>query len=237
MRPLLVRARDSSKGIYMNKLILTVCLALLPLMSSPVQAAPSFSGTVTLDFAALGIGSGSTTLDWAVYAPSDTGAVAGVSADYTYQYTLHGWSGYTGTFASDIYRSEALTTGSGTSTSGTTATVAAIADGFPGVFGFDTDAAAPFSSTSQTTTGWFTSKFGPVTSTFDVTLDRTAWVASGASIMTDGTGPGGISGTPLAPGVPEPQTWALLLTMMGFTTWWMGRRRDDDAPLQTSITA
>jgi len=38
------------------------------------------------------------------------------------------------------------------------------------------------------------------------------------------------------PGVPEPQTWALLITLLGFTTWWLRRRRDNE-PLETSIAA
>jgi len=226
----------------MKKLILAAAILLIPICTpNHAQALPLHSGTAILDFAALGIGTGSTSLDWAVYAPGDTGAVAGVSADYTYQYTLHGWSGYAGTYVSDIYRAPAFATGTGTSSSGTTATVSAIdygtiVPGGLGIFGFDTDLATPFNSPSQTTTGWFTSSLGPVNSTFDLSLNRADWVASGATIMTDGTGPGGISGPPL-PGVPEPETWALLLSMMAFITVGMRRRQDEDKPMETSITA
>ncbi|MDQ6971902.1 MAG: PEP-CTERM sorting domain-containing protein, partial [Mariprofundaceae bacterium] len=76
-----------------------------------------------------------------------------------------------------------------------------------------------------TGTAWFTSTVGPTSSGF---------IVNGAPGLMAAPDP---LGGPLGvPGVPEPETWALLLAMMAFTTLWM-RRRQDDEPLETSIAA
>ncbi|MDQ6986453.1 MAG: PEP-CTERM sorting domain-containing protein [Mariprofundaceae bacterium] len=242
---------------YMKKILTIAALAVIPMLAAiPAQALPLFNGTVNLNFST----GGSTTLDWAVYSPGNTGALAGVNAtDYTYQYTLHGWSGFpvTGNFFSDIGMTLPAT-GVGSGVSGTTSTVTTSASPFSdfyqgSAFFFDTHAAGTpidFTSATSTTTGWYTSALGPVDTWIAGNLtgagNPTTYTAGqgldGQKIMGAGTASivaipntGGLPGG--VPGVPEPETWALLLAMMGFTMVWMRRRQDDDAPLETTIAA
>ncbi|MDQ6986767.1 MAG: PEP-CTERM sorting domain-containing protein [Mariprofundaceae bacterium] len=232
-----------------KKILMIAALAVIPMLAaSPANAAPTTVGTVNLNFST----GGSTTMDWAVYAPGDTGALAGVSTtNFAYQYTLHGWSGYTGNFYSDIGSggtANILTVGSSPNGTGATVPVSnsPFSDFFAGPsFFFDTHGGT-MTSAANTTTGWYTSALGPVqtwiagnltgagsTTTYTAGLGLDSQIILGA-----GTSP--ITATPLAggvPGVPEPETWALLLAMMGFTMVWMRRKQDDDAPLETTIAA
>jgi len=243
----------------MKKLILFAAMLLMPAlcMSNLAQAAPSFSGTVNLNFTT----GGSTTLDWAVYAPADTGSLSGSTSEFTYQYTLHGWSGFstanggTGQFFSDIGMAPGSATSLGFATAGgTTATVSNLASPYSDFYQgaslfFDThttNGGIDFVSPTATTTGWYTSALGPVNTWIAGNLTGVSVPGStpptytaglgldSQIIMGAGTAP--ISAVPLAPGVPEPQTWALLLAMMGFATWWL-RRRQDNEPMQTSFAA
>jgi len=219
----------------MNKRILATTFLLLSVLCGPSHAltAPSLSGTVTLDYGADGI----TTLDWAVYAPTDTGSVAGVSAtDFTYQYTLHSWAGYPGSLFWDIGKDPAFAvTGLGLVGGG-----ADPATGIGDAGGsFALDNVGAFTSL----TAWYTSTLGPAATWMQT---RVSGIPPGPStpinigagfdsqlIMGAGTSPGpGLGG---APGVPEPETWALILLLMAFTTWWMRRRQDEHDPLETSI--
>ena len=232
-------------------------MAILPLMvASPAMALPTYSGTVNLNFSTCG----STTMDWAVYAPTDTGSLSGSTTEYTYQYTLHGWSGFTGTgsFYSDIGMAAGSATSSGSATAGgTTASVSQTpspySDFYVGsAFFFDThaglDGGLDFTSPTATTTGWYTSALGPVKTWIAGNLTGVVTPGGGtpptytAGLGLDGqiimgAGTTDITAIPLAPGVPEPATWALLIALMAFTTLWMRRRRDDEAPMEMAIRA
>jgi len=243
----------------MKKIILFAAMLLAPALFMPnlAQAAPSFSGTVNLNFST----GGSTTMDWSVYAATDTGSLSGSTTQYTYQYTLHGWSGFsaanggTGQFFSDIGMAAGSATSVGFATAGgTSATVSNFASSYSDFYQgaslfFDThtvNGGIDFTSPTATTTGWYTSSLGPVNTWIAGNLAGVSvpgatppTYKAGAGIDSQiimGAGNSTINAVPLAPGVPEPQTWALLLAMMGFATWWL-RRRQDNEPLQTSFAA
>jgi len=74
---------------------------------------------------------------------------------------------------------------------------------------------------------------GPKTTTASLSNGTESLIGVGRIVAPDA-----VSGPPPpSPGVPEPETWALLLAMMGFTMVWMRRKQDDDAPLETTIAA
>ena len=226
----------------MKKYLLVAVMAILPLMTvTPVMAAPLYNGSVTLDFTS--VGSGATTLDWAVYAPGETGALAGVSpTDYTYQYTMHGWSGYTTSILTDIGKiiNPAASLGSGKvgNTQIVSVVDSPVSDLYKGyAFFFDTyriRGVNDFTNPLATTTGWYTSSFGPVNTWISATLTGVGGQTFGAGLGFDSQTIMGAGIVPiLPPGVPEPPTWALLLCLMAFTTLWMlCSSDDDDAALQ-----
>jgi len=230
----------------MKKYLFLSLVAMLPLMvASPAMAVPTFSGTVNLNFST----GGSTTMDWAVYAPTDTGSISGSTTAYTYQYTLHGWTGYAGSFFSDIgmvlpETSSGVVLGGGATGGGSYAYGSPYSDFYQGqsLF-FDTLGVANFTNSGATSTGWYTSTLGPVktwiagnlTGAGSPTTYKAGLGIDSQIIM--GAGTSDITAIPLAPGVPEPQTWALLIALMAFTTLWMRRRRDDEAPMEMTIRA
>ncbi len=218
----------------MKKLILLGMLLLfVPLQA---EAAPSWTGTANFAFSSTP--GDAAIVNWSVYKPTDTGSFSGSSSAYTYQYTLNGWATnpgdplleiWAGTSA-DITNGGIVATGAGLTTTNTISPPA----GASSNQGFQLSVIGPGLTTSaDTVTAWWTSTVAPTLS-----------VARISSVIVGGSPIGMTSGSIMAPnkgipppGVPEPQTWVLLLTMMGFTTWWMRRRQDDDAPLEMTITA
>jgi len=233
----------------MNKLITIAALLLMQLMLAPAkaQALPLFSGTTQFNF----FPGNTATVDWSVYAPGGAGSLSGSASDYTYQYTLSGWSGYEGNAQLDIWTGMTPgITGTGSTSAGATAPTptvvgAALSYGFFSMAISGPDLTLPANSI----TGWFTSAIAP-TYTVAQLFTGPAWnTMAGAGIdtqlimsanmgTTPFTGPpGGLPpGAAMPPGAPEPQTWALLITLMGFTTFWLRRRQDDEA-LETNIAA
>jgi len=215
----------------MKKYLLISIMACLPLIAvAPAQAAIIDSGTYTFNF--FSGGGSSTAIDWTVYSPG-TDPYGATGAGNTYAYTLNGWSGYTGTAQLDIFNGFGVLNGGGnTSTAGVTAAVtqtpSAPAGSAFGVMSGTLNGGA--FGAGDSTTFWWTSSMGPV-STMAIMNNGTETLSGIGRIVA----PDAITGPPL-PGVPEPETWALLLAMMAFTTVWM-RRRQDDEPLETSIEA
>jgi len=221
----------------MKKLLIVCMFAAIQLVFSPgqAQALPSFSGTVNLTFAP----GNSTTLDWFVYKPTDTGSLSGSSAGYTYQYTLNGWAGYDG--LADVKVLTGVAGAASITSTGVASTGVPTAGIFAGVFGnyFEFNLLGPFggpadlSNPANSITGWFTSTNAPV---------KTMASAQTASSVPINVGLGIDSQVIMAtdqvpPGVPEPATWVLLLSLMAFATWWMRRTQDGDAPMESAIAA
>ncbi|MDQ6972061.1 MAG: hypothetical protein Q9M30_05375, partial [Mariprofundaceae bacterium] len=85
----------------MRKFLSILVLACIPMLLAPItsQALPSIgapnTGSVLFDLDAAAPGTNVATVDWSVYAPGDIDALSGSTStsDYTYQYTLNGWSG------------------------------------------------------------------------------------------------------------------------------------------------
>ena len=207
-----------------------------------VQAAPTWAGTTTFDFGAgvAGGGAGIATVNWEVYAPADTGSLSGSTSQYTYQYKLSGWlgnnptlgdyltvnlpapvtvgtSGHIGNnlfffnyFTHTLYNNNAAAFHTPT-TPGTASSLVLGQTGTPIMY-----------SGTGSVTAWWTSNATPVFGS--------ATLKNGASIATN-------TGAIMVPGVPEPRTWALLIAMVGFATRWLRRRKVNDAPMETSITA
>ncbi|MDQ6971680.1 MAG: PEP-CTERM sorting domain-containing protein, partial [Mariprofundaceae bacterium] len=100
-----------------------------------------------------------------------------------------------------------------------------------------------FTSPSSSITGWLTSAIATTESVAQLGTGPSGATTLGASagLVIDGQSIQAMNSGTLPdlgpPGVPEPETWALLLAMMAFTTLWVRRRQDDDVPLETSITA
>jgi len=213
----------------MKRYFLIAIMAYLPLIAvAPAQAAIIDSGTYTFNF--FSGGGSSTTIDWTVYSPG-TDPYGATGVGNTYAYTLNGWAGYTGTAQLDIFNGFGVLNGGGnTSTAGVTATVtqtpAAPAGSAYGVMSGALSGGA--FGALDSTTFWWTSSMGPVNTTAQISNGPETLVGTGRIVAPDAITP--------PPGVPEPETWALLLAMMAFTTLWM-RRRQDDEPLETSITA
>jgi len=219
----------------MKKLLSLTILFIIPLLLAPMQgvAAPTWSGTTTYDFG----GGNVTTMDWAVY----KGAAAPVSfgsptAPYTYAYTLNGWAGYSAggsAVALDIFYPfiDPAISPKPTTFNGIASNIAGLAPTItsgpsaPGTATFQLGISGGTFVAADTATAWWTSDFAPVYTTSALTV--------GATTINSGTV---VSQLTMAPGVPEPQTWALLITLMGFTTLWIRRRQDDDS-LEIGIPA
>jgi len=202
----------------MKKILTLAALLLIPLLFAPshAQAAPLFSGTSLF---VLNGGSDSIHVNWSVYdsAASVPGGLTGLGAGYVYQYSLTSGNGSAGTYDfSALLGATVPITGAGFASGPNLAVSTQTPSGA---------ASASALSATLITTGptgdfagvWWSSTAAPVIS--NVTINGV-------------TG----SGAVMAPGVPEPETWALLLAMMAFTTLWM-RRRQEDEQLERSITA
>jgi len=210
-------------------------LTIVFLLGLPLQAsgAPTFSGSTLFDFG----GGNVATVDWSVYAPTDTGSLSGSTSEFTYQYTLNGWAGYGGgdPLLSDANLNVWTGTSAGITSFGTASTGSAPAPTavvLPDFFQL-TAAGANLTDPLNSITGWFTSSIGPTITHAQLTtgpvLNTTVGYGfDGQLIMSPNHG--------IPPGVPEPETWTLLFCLLGFTTWWMRRNRND-APQETSIAA
>jgi len=235
----------------MRKILSILVLACIPMLLAPThsQALPIIgvpnTGSVLFDLNAAAPGTNVATVNWSVYAPGDTAALSGSATDYTYQYTLNGWSGidpsFGGIFEVWTGASPAIT-GSGTASTGTVPAFSWIAG--PALNSWVLDVSGgTFTSPSSSITGWLTSAIAPTESVAQLGTGPKGASTLGASVglAIDGQSIQAMNSGTLpdlgAPGVPEPETWALLLAMMAFTTLWMRRRQDDDAPLELSITA
>jgi len=218
----------------MKKFLLITFTLLLPLLLAPIHgvAAPTWFGTTTYDFG----GGNISTMDWAVYKPTDTGPGYVDTSRYTYAYTMNGWDGYAAggsTAVLDVFFPfvDPAISAKPTINNGTTSSIAGLAPTItsgpsaPGTATFQLGLSGGTFVAADTATAWWTSDFAPVYTTSALT--------SGATTINSGMTAGQLT---MAPGVPEPQTWALLITVMGFSTWWLRRRLDDD-PLETSIAA
>jgi len=213
----------------MRRLLSLFILSLFPFFFVPtqVQAIPTFSGTTTFAFPS---GGGTATLDWAVYKPGAVGPAYVSAVDFTYAYTLKNWSGYISNAQLDIL------TPLLPSVTGATAVTTGLGP-LPFLGPPAADPGTPI-LTSFYAGGQFLAG-DTATSVWTSTLAPTFTKATLDHFSATGGPTGPIAGNSLvmAPGVPEPQTWALLIAMMGFSTWWMRRRQDEDEPLETSITA
>jgi len=204
----------------MKKIFVAAVLVIAPmLIATPAKAAPLFSGTSTFNLANnTGPGTELVTVDWNVYAPSTANPFTTTSPNYLYAYTLSNSTGLAGgTFGEYVLHTTTgapyLLTGAGAGSS-------------PELIATFTFGSGNISSG----TAWWESATAPTL------VDWKVGGASGNALMAAPTS----LGAPLAsgvPGVPEPETWALLLAMMGFTMVWMRRKQDDDAPLETTIAA
>ena len=221
----------------MRKFLSFTMMFILTLLLVPIQgqSTPTWFGTTTYDFISNG---GSTqTMTWEVYKPTDTGSLSGSATDFTYQYTLTGWNGYYDTGAVldiltpfiDSTVVPAATTGNGVNLSLGLSPAISTTPAAPGTapFQLSLGGGSFVDPLTDSVTAWWTSKAAPVYTTSQLTASFTVGspetVYSGAQLT-------------MAPGVPEPETWALLLALMGLTACWL-RRRQDDKPLQSSITA
>jgi len=218
----------------MKKYLFIPMMALMPFIAVlPVHATIIDSGTTTFNF--FGGGGSTTTVDWAVYS-AGTDPFGATGTGNVYAYTLNGWSGYTSTAQLDIFNGFGVLNGAGnTSSAGVTATVgqnppAPAGSAFGVMSGSLTG--GTFGAGSNTSF-WWTSSMGPKTTTASLSNGIESLIGVGRIVAPDA-----VSGPPPpSPGVPEPQTWALLLTLMGFTSWWMRRKQDDNAPLENAIAA
>ena len=212
-------------------------------MVSSAIAAPmvGYTGNTTVSINT----GGSIRLSWAVYAAGSTEVTgtgtgaAGVN-DFTYLYTFDNFTGTSESVASWSIGIPATTmTGSGALAGTTPSTLTP-----GGVTANNTTTAGVTSLSVQYTPGTLaasgTSSFywlsaanpSETTSGTIVALTGGAGGFSAAGIMrADATAP-----PPTVPGVPEPETWALLIMLSGFTMWWMRRRQDEDV-VEESFTA
>ncbi|MDQ6986440.1 MAG: PEP-CTERM sorting domain-containing protein [Mariprofundaceae bacterium] len=188
-----------------------------------VQAIPTFSGTTTFSFPS----GGTATLDWAVYKPGAVGPAYVSAVDFTYAYTLKNWTNYISNGQLDIL------TPLLPSVTGATAVTTGFAQ-LPFLGPAAADPGAP-----SLTSLYFGGQFLTGDTTTSVWTSTLAPAFTKAQLTNISIGSGPIAGNSLvmAPGVPEPQTWALLIAMMGFSTWWMRRRQDEDEPMETIIAA
>jgi len=216
----------------MKKLLSIIALTCMPLLIAPMHAhaVPLFTGTANFTFSA--IPGDATTVNWQVYAPGDVGSMSGSLTDYTYQYTLNGWSTYPGDVLLEIWAG----TSAGITGASNTPSITLNPPTGPASTGFQmSTATTALAGVGGSAAFYWTSTVAP---TLSVAQISSSFVVGPPLGMTGGTIMAPNQGTmPPAPGVPEPQTWALLLSLMGFTTWWVRRRRDEEALLETSIAA
>jgi len=218
-----------------KKILVIAALAVVPMLAAtPAKAAPLFSGTSTFNVdQTLLAATELVTVDWAVYAPGAANSFAATTTDYLYAYTLTNTNGLASGFSGDYVLAVPGLTGM-TSSGVVNGTNMAVTTPFAGDlyanFHITNFAGAGTSSAPGTGTAWFTSAIAPTAGNFIVNgnpnIGQMAAPVPGGGALTGGV-----------PGVPEPQTWALLLAMMGFTMVWMRRKQDDDAPLETTIAA
>ena len=194
---------------------------------TPAWAGPinGFTGTVTFDF-----GGGQTAdVSWAVYAKNKTDIVDS-PGNFTYLYTINGISGIANPLKSWTTGLLASTTiaGSGNFT-GTAATVSNTA--------FSLDAGYPSGGSTLTSGGsssfYFLSPNNP--SNTDSSTSIQIWGGASATQLGLIMRPDPGAAAP-PPGVPEPETWALLIMLSAFTMWWMRRRQDEDV-IEEDFTA
>jgi len=243
----------------MKKLLSIIALACMLLLFAaqqaqaiPIIGSPA-TGTVLFDLNPGVPGTNVATVNWSVYAPNDTASLSGSLTDYTYQYTLNGWTGFGTAFDPFAGAHFEVWTGLGT-TSIAPGASGATSSGPTPAFSWaqslssnswilDVTAGA-FNSPTSSITGWFTSAITPTESVANI-FSASGSAVNGLpfggpdSILAPNQGTLPSYGVPpgVPPGVPEPETWVLLLSLMGFSTWWIRRRRDEDAPLETSIAA
>ena len=223
----------------MRKLTLFTFGMLLPalMMAAPAWAGVigGFTGNTTFTFS--GPGAGATAkLSWAVYTKNDTTFVNS-PGNYTYVYTIDNISGvpvdaYISVW--DIAVNDPPIAGHSDAGGTILATTGTLS-----TFGSLTKLKADFITTPLSNSGdssfYFLSSYNPLNSTSgsSMVLDGTVsdTFTSNALIMRPGT-----ESTPPPPGVPEPETWALLIMLSGFTMWWVRRRQDEDV-IEENFTA
>ena len=191
-----------------------VVLAVL-MMNISVQAAPLFAGTLTFNFS--NGGGGSTTVDWDVYAPN--AYAPSNSPDFSYVYTLNGWnqaaSGTLGFAVATYGPAAAPISGFGASTSG--APQRTIYGPLQNSWWVDAFIAGSPLGAGTSQTFWWTSASTP----------RFVGNSLGsAAILRRGADWAYTAGRVMAPGAPEPETWALMIAMFIFTVAWMRRGPD-----------
>lgn len=182
--------------------------------ASVASAAPTWQGTSVYNFTAGGNPTvvATANIDWQVYAPTDTGSPSAV-AGYTYVYTLSNYTGGGGVFtfsiglpqAADILAAGVTTpalAGTVSPTSGTTTTLAT-----------QWSFASPVTA-GQTSGFYWVSSLAPV-----------AAGASSGLISTVGT-TGNTTALVMAPGAPEPATWALIFMAAGWL-FFLYRRKEE----------
>ncbi|OIQ03860.1 MAG: hypothetical protein COS82_10190 [Zetaproteobacteria bacterium CG06_land_8_20_14_3_00_59_53] len=204
--------------------MMIAALLLMPLLlATKAEAAPLYEGTAiyTLPNSTL------VTMNWAIDNPGTNGAA------YRYRYQLIGTSNNSAqTFDfTALTGVTSITQGGSSRTPGITNFTQTPSSGVPvtGLSSLQSTFVTPATATASTwaVNLFWDSNVTPVTSG-SVTINN---------VTISGIGPSGAAGAGAAtPGAPEPQTWALLITLMGFATFWL-RRRQDDEQLQASIAA
>jgi len=224
----------------MKRIFILVAVSLLPFTTASTQAeaGPSWQGTA---FYTLSPGV-TTSVDWSVYAPGDTGSLSGLTTNYTYQYTLNGVTGLTSSASFTLGNNISAPTpifASGKAKTIGSSSVATV--GIAPNSGFLRSTNNAFLQTINLKTGdgaiaWWNVAAAPTGgSNSRITIGGNN-IFSTDIIATPGPLGSSIAAFSTAPGAPEPATWALLLTMMAFTTVWM-RRKQDDEPLETAVIA
>jgi len=205
----------------MKKPIAIAALLLMPLLlATKAEAAPLFSGTAIYTLPSADI----VTMNWSINSPGINGAA------YTYAYLLSG----TNTGSAQAIDFTALT--------GVTSITQSSSSRGLEITSFTQSPSSgiPVTGLTSLQSTFLTSAASTAGSTWNVNLlweSNVAPVTPGSvtinGVTISGIGP---SAPATAPGAPEPQTWALLIALMGFATVWL-RRRQDDEPMQASIAA
>jgi len=208
------------------------------------------SGFADFDFSTVNAGEGTSRLNWSVYAGQGTattitdagGNSASVTtSDYIYLYTVNGLTSSAGDGITNLgIELDVSPTITAYAAVGGTAPDAAdpsvpVSGSAPWVVaGLNAVYGSPGLQSGVSSFYWTSAATpGLTTATSQLTLKDGFFNRVVQSASIEMVTPGGA--TPL-PGVPEPETWALLIMLSGFTMWWMRRRQDEDV-VEESFTA
>jgi len=228
---------------YIKKVFSILVLAVFFVPASSFAGALYHSDSTTFDIKDLGGSSlGTTTMSWKIYNPggttvTDFGNVTAGASDYVYVYTMNGFTASNTSYGTLTNMTAVLDTTvsftgygflNGTAPTSTTPPGAGSSAYLNAAFsGLASGSSSSFYWTSAATPG-LTNATTQLTSAGSLT-------GTGVGLTANFVTPGGAGGSPV-PGVPEPETWALLIMLSGFTMWWMRRRQDEDV-VEENFTA